>query len=279
MQLKLLEGLMDKACRLCSMNKPLCDSHLLPKAEYKRLTSPKHAAPVLLYDGKAQETNRQVSRKLLCRDCETLFEKHGETPVLKVNHHPDGKFCLRDAIEQLNPVRVIGSKGHFSASQLAPSFDIDAFRYFAVSVFWRGSVVSWPMEATRTYTGSIKAGDELALRRYLLGQGLLPGDIAFRIQVDTGRPGVRVMHSPTFTETQDAYGFSSRHTFVIPGLRFHMFVGGLFKYRRATDNEFPMFVAIDFENSPIYETYINAHLSTTATGKLARSVKSQDLLP
>ena len=263
---------MDEVCRLCALNKPLCNSHLLPKSEYKRLTSPMHGAPVVMNarSGRSQETYRQLSQRLLCRDCETLFEKRGETPVLKVNHHPDGTFHLRDAIEQLQPVRIMDLTPCYSISQLAGTFNIDAFRYFAVSVFWRGSVVSWPM-GTTTYTGSIKADYELALRRYLLGQNLLPVDIGFMVQVDVGRPGLRVMHPPTCTETWDQFGYCGRHAFVIPGLRFLMSVGGLLKYHRATDDLFPMFSATDFANSPIKEIYDDTRRSTTATGKLARS--------
>ena len=145
---------MNEVCRLCELSRPLCNSHLLPKSEYKRLTSPGHNAPVLMNgrSGKSQETNRQISQKLLCRDCETRFTKYGETPVLKVNHHHDGTFLLRDAIERMSPVRVLGSNACYMASQVAAHFDIEAFRYFAVSVFWRGSVASWPM-GTTTYTG------------------------------------------------------------------------------------------------------------------------------
>jgi hypothetical protein len=263
---------MDQVCRLCELNKPLCNSHLLPKSEYKRLTSPGHGAPVLLNarSGKSQETNRQLSQRLLCRDCETLFEKSGETSVLKVNHHPDGTFRLRDAIEKLQPVKVIGSSPCFSALQLGPTFDIDAFRFFAVSVFWRGSVVNWPMGST-TYTGSIKADYEAVLRHYLLGLRELPDDIAFMVEVDIGRPGLRIMHPPTCRESWDQFGYRSRHAFVIPGLRFHMIVGGPFKYYQATDELFPMFRSTDFENSPIQKVYDDIHASTTATGKLARS--------
>ena len=79
---------------------------------------------------------------------------------------------------------------------------------------------------------------ELALRRYLLGHDKLPDDIGFMVQVDVGRPGLRVMHPPTCTEAWDQFGYCSRHAFVIPCLRFHMSVGGLLKYHRATDDLF-----------------------------------------
>lgn len=112
---------MARVCRLCESRTDLCNSHLLPKAEYRRLTSSGQSAPVLMdaVSGKARQTNRQISQKLLCRDCETRFEKYGETPVLQANHHADGTFKLREVIEPMRPVRVLGSNRCYTASQVA----------------------------------------------------------------------------------------------------------------------------------------------------------------
>src|SRR5437762_2873238 len=97
-------------CRLCTQSKPLCRSHLLPKALYKALRlggSDENPNPLIITqtptDASAMATSRQAVQPLLCQTCENVLSAPGEKYALAQCLKLDGTFPLRDVLQRTTP--------------------------------------------------------------------------------------------------------------------------------------------------------------------------------
>jgi hypothetical protein len=146
-------------CRLCGSDGPLLDSHIFPKAAYKRIlegpdVEVPERAPVKITRDASVLTNSQMRERLLCAACEGRFNKW-ETYALPVMSQGDGSFPWL--------VAVTPFQGQVSDSA---GVDVEALGFFAASLFWRLSI---------TRLTSLTLGQyEDPFRRYLLGEAGFP---------------------------------------------------------------------------------------------------------
>ncbi len=207
-------------CALCRFDRPLCQSHLLPKATYKSLRArhPGNPNPVIVSQHAVVQTSWQLHAPLLCEECETRFRVGGEDWVL-ANCWRAAGFPLRERLASVTPLYAKDGGAVWACAEV-PDIDMDKLCYFAASVFWRSAVKTW--RVTPTATTSIDLGPyEDRLRNFLLAMAPFPDKMALAIRISNlarliDTAGVPVLESKAgFHE----YGFH------IPGIEFRLFVG------------------------------------------------------
>jgi len=131
-------------CRLClNPSANLRQSHYLPKGLYRLLRDEKspNPNPVLLTERLAVSTSKQLTPYLLCGLCEKRLSDNGENWVLQ--HCPRrGSFTLATILDAVSPSEVSSDTRVYLAGGI-PKIDTAALAYFAISIFWRGSIHAW----------------------------------------------------------------------------------------------------------------------------------------
>lgn len=165
-------------CKLCLQEKNLQNSHMMPAALYGNR---KKEFEVITLSGTVKTTT-QMRQPLLCHECEQRFNKGVESHVLNMISLKTKKvFPLRDRMRVSYPRDSDPSSSRF----YGPDFglDMDQFAYFAMSVVWRAVAVQWLMQdGNLTQEVNLGAFQE-NMRRYLLGETLLPPDMAIIVAV------------------------------------------------------------------------------------------------
>jgi hypothetical protein len=145
-------------------------------------------------------TTIQIEQPLLCHECEQRFNRNGESHVLDVIAPKSYKrFPLHDRMR----VAYARDSDRSVSRFYGPDFgiDTDTFSYFAVSVVWRAAAAQWLMpDGTLTQHIELGAFQE-NLRRYLLGETLLPPDMAVIVIVCSDEESrQRFFHPAGFVE-------------------------------------------------------------------------------
>lgn len=182
-------------CKLCLQSKSLQLSHLMPAAVYNYARDPsrKNPNPWLLSRGAKATTSRQVVDRLLCTECEGLFNKKGEQEALK--WICNGKrFPLGERLAEAIPMHVFGGFRVFSGAALG--VDARKLAYFAISVVWRAAVHRWdtPFGGKTTLLSLGKLQEPV--RRYLLGEVDLPPELSVLATACSDPYSRRVFHMP-----------------------------------------------------------------------------------
>ena len=209
------------ACGLCQLDRPLVDSHLLPAAAYKLAREPhrQNPNPIVVTQGHAGSSSRQISDDFLCAECEDRFSKHGERYVLAQCARPNG-FALRDVLKTLPP---LVEDERFKVFDVAGSINsrVDDYLYFAASVFWRAAARSWTVSGQTIQRLTLGPYEE-QLRQYLLGEQPFPHGVRLFVHVwSEARAGFTSI-VPTSGRAPDG---THRHKFTIPGILFIILVG------------------------------------------------------
>ena len=216
-------------CALCLKEKALCRSHLLPKSLYRLIRSegapnPNPFAVVqTATQAKAALTSRQTAKHLLCSVCENLLSSGGEKYVLAHCLRQDRTFPLRDKVLQGEPLVRAGGELLYHSSR-NPGIKRSALLHFAAGVFWKASVSLWhaPVGGV-ALRNSLGPTYEEAFRRYLIGESPFPESARLMIWLcGEENPPIIVL----FPDLRRAYGHHA-HRFFVPGLCFHMLVGGI----------------------------------------------------
>jgi len=160
-------------CRLClGQNVELQDSHILPKAAYRRIRPPPGgpiASPIMVADGVARFTDRQLTEQLLCSACEQRIGQR-ERAFLEVCAQEDGSFPAADLVPPLPPT----ARGLQEADGSA--LPVNDLVYFVLSVLWRSSEARVaPDVALGRY------GDPV--RKFLLGEARFPDAVYLGVVV------------------------------------------------------------------------------------------------
>ncbi|WP_370683224.1 hypothetical protein AB9V60_24450 [Pseudomonas syringae pv. atrofaciens] len=171
-----------KPCALCGESKPLRDSHYFPKAAYKELGKSKKSkiSPVKLdmLKARANSSDKQYKKHLLCNDCEKLFSKR-EDIVSRFWRKSSG-FLLKNQLrnmkiyEDYNDQRVFPTYPPVSIKQ-------DDLFYFILSIVWRASQGPW---GDLPGINGIPTSVMPHIEKYLLGSGPQPAGIKIIIYVD-----------------------------------------------------------------------------------------------
>jgi hypothetical protein len=172
-------------CKLCLLDKDLQESHLMPRALYKRTRRPGakgNRDPVLITKASNKPSSYQIKDCVLCRDCEDLFNRGGEDYAMRLVADPVGNFPLLETLEKIKPTMEHSLWRAYSVAD-TPDIDRDKIAYFAISVYWRASVHTWKYEDGSTAHIDLGARYNEEIRKYLLGQTGIPRNIALQVVV------------------------------------------------------------------------------------------------
>jgi hypothetical protein len=166
-------------CKLCLQFKPLRNSHMMAKGLY-RLCRPPGYDPVGFSEAEIGPTTGRTKAYLLCDDCEQILNKEGEQWVISKLAKYNGKFVLYDLLTKQAPAfQENGITVYATATN--PEIDRERLSHFGLGFFWKASVHPWGREHAESLI-DLGAGSE-GLRKYLLGQGEFPGNMALVAQV------------------------------------------------------------------------------------------------
>ena len=230
-------------CKLCLKVRLLCDSHLIPKAFYTRLSKDDGSVYVKRHDGKLLPTPHQAKQYLLCEECEERFSKNGESWIITNSSSNEG-FPLVEALRTTQPIGGNDDDGLIYRTDNVPGVSTDQLLYFATSVIWRGSVGTWP-QLYRWY----KPGKEPALgvneeplRLFLLGEAPFPSNGLLSVNAcNSAKPALYISFAGSLGAQADGH---VQFTFLIPGLLFYMvFNDPLSNYQLSVINN-PLFPVI-----------------------------------
>lgn len=197
-------------CALCQKNAELQNSHLIPKWAYRRVCDVDAfgaKAPIHIAGGNAILSNRQTTRHLLCADCEQRFSRC-ENYVAWLTETDNGRIRLLANVTRHDTQRKI-------LASLNENVDVAQIAYFAVSLFWRGCVM----------TGACKLGPyEQRFRKYLLGTTKYLPEASISMGIFDQSPKVDArgwVSEPASRKTPIGW----LHGFLIAGLVFRCWVG------------------------------------------------------
>jgi|SRR6185437_9898987 hypothetical protein len=160
-------------CPLCQEeNIRLALSHYMPSALY----SPRNKDLEYFANGQSGIVTDDLKERLLCHNCEALFDRNGESYVLNLIRTKAPYFPLQEKLRLALARDSDPSCDRFSGNDLG--IDTLKFAYFAWSIVWRGAVGHW-----KNFDGSDLIPVELGsyqepIRQYLLGKAPMPHDTA-----------------------------------------------------------------------------------------------------
>src|SRR5664280_2328887 len=123
-------------CALCLNERELQESHLLPKSLY-RYVRPKtqgNTSPVVVSLDRAWNTDKQITKHLLCFDCEQRFSQGGENWTLRQMFRGEKSFRLLSMLDACTPVAKQPEYTIYALGDLA-EVRVQDLTYFALSVF------------------------------------------------------------------------------------------------------------------------------------------------
>lgn len=200
-------------CALChTPNVALIDSHIISRWLYRRLIELNPTGDsnslVQVSGDKALLISKQISKYLLCRNCEDLIGQ-SEQYTSNVVFQTDQSFPL------LAQSSLSNDDGKLALAEVN-GFDVDKITRFAISVFWRADVAQ--IEPIVDLSSSREA-----IRRYLLGQTSLPPFIDLIVTLLRPVPMFpRIDRLVICPQTQDP---PEEHLFVACGIRFVLYTG------------------------------------------------------
>jgi hypothetical protein len=203
-------------CRLCRKEAALRKSHFIPAAFYR----PKGQE----YTTRKQSgvTDMEVKIRLLCGDCEVLFNDSGESEVIKWIAPKAKQFPLYERIKLAIPILTLQNPDHYSGTTLG--VNMDRFGYFALSVLWRSAVVEWPLP-DGTMSSVIELGEhEELIRTFLLGESAFPVDTTVGVLVCTDQASREAWFTPSKI-VDEAYVGMNVVGFLLRGVLFRIFMG------------------------------------------------------
>jgi len=232
-------------CPLCLQVKPLIDSHLLPRTLYSLLDN----AGLYVAEG-GTGTLRQISKHLLCADCDNRINEKGENWTLNFCYRPDSrkwrgqnyKFRLRDEVlRNATPMKKemmqLWDDGQPEVVEIYSATDNPKIRwevltYFAISVFWRATVTEWEFEGVKggKYRIPMSGNPEHSrvcrerMHRYLVTgkEEDFPKDMTLRVHIHADEHPTAMTNLPGIEEDTDG---TATCTFQVPGIGFELRMG------------------------------------------------------
>jgi hypothetical protein len=166
-------------CKLYLEQKPLCKSHLIPRAAYQ-YCCPLGGNPIVANAKLVIESSRQIQFPLLCRPCEHALNDGGENWVIPLFAKYDGTFGFFDLLKQIPPdVTEDGFDGYATTKNAAIAGD--KLIHFALGIFWKAAVHSWEGGKTGPLIDLDKYREHV--RMYLRGESSFPERMALSIGV------------------------------------------------------------------------------------------------
>lgn len=121
-------------CNLCDCVRPLCESHIIPKAFFRDAMAEEPACGLNMITPERIEVGKMAGEyeRLLCRECEELIGKYDDYGI---------RFFRRQAGERLS---TFNGEGVPDDIDLIGNVDLRLLRLFIISVLWRASISSRP---------------------------------------------------------------------------------------------------------------------------------------
>jgi hypothetical protein len=204
-------------CKLCLLDKPLCDSHLAPAGLYKYCKAAQ-LGPVRMTAEEISVANEEVTTYLLCEHCEQRLNRDGENWLLPKLATIEKKFPFFDMLAEVAPDTSEDGWAAYACSRNR-KIGFRKLTNFAVGVFWKASVHSWRKNKGGPMIQLGKYGEEF--RRFLVGKGRFPKHATLVVGVSPPESAVIGFMMPHFR------GVSTCHQFVfyVPGIIFVLQVG------------------------------------------------------
>lgn len=211
-------------CKLCGDESILQESHLIPKSLYKTITQsfePYDAAP--LWVSNTQKTsfysNKQITKKLLCKKCEDRFNKNGERYILAQCMKSAAAFELKTILDSSIPSVQLYGSSYFHPNDLQ-SLNTNKYLYFIASIAWRVSVIDWQNNDISLLYNSLPSEFMESLKRFLLEESPFPRNIYTTVCVDNDINPIPIMSLPSGDIKKNMH-----MSFFIPGVKFNIFFG------------------------------------------------------
>jgi hypothetical protein len=171
-----------RICKLCMIERPLCRSHLMPRAAYAlcRAQKARNPNPLMVTHNLVLQTSRHLQDHLLCLECEQLLRKKGEDWVIPQLARVGDVFPLAETLKA-SPhlfnepdVAAYALEGH-------PTIAVGCLIHFAMGIFWKAAVHNWLRRKKKSF---ITLGEyQEPVRKFLLGQEQFPNDMALSLSV------------------------------------------------------------------------------------------------
>lgn len=256
-------------CGLCLEHKELRNSHLMPKALYKKLKGAFDGDDLVLnqsHDKSSIYSDFQITSHFLCSECELRFSRLGENAVVSECHAGADKFQLLKRLK--NAKQFASIRGEYWFNPIQNDFpNTDSYLYFAASIIWRAS--AWPM-AKNSNQKSLGSHYQEEFRRYLLGEQEFPSNAYLAVYVDTDEDIIPKVSFPTSSKKLGYH----HHIFYIPGVKFSLVVGeNVGEIRKLSKAEATkiFFISYSFKKHPDYQFMVRELLQEyNPRGRLAR---------
>ena len=179
-------------CALCQETKGLRLSHLIP-AFIHRLVK-KNQELVVVASDKTYPTSLEIREHLLCSACEEVLGK-AERGFSQLFIQHDGSFPLRDRLIDA-PTLAEDEYSTVKSGSALRDEQLKMLTYFALSVFWRGSVGTWEYGGRKPKKNCLGGKYEEMLRRYLLGKADIPDSMSLMVMVSKRPAPILFIHVP-----------------------------------------------------------------------------------
>jgi len=204
-------------CKMCLQDKPLVSSHLMPAALYDYCRMGEHS-PLRVGGGIVLPTDRQTQDFLLCKDCEDVLNRGGETWVNDKLATREKTFPLYDILVQRAPdFDEDGFAVYFTAKN--PHLKAVKLTHFALGIFWKASVHAWSGTRTESLIELGPYSDKV--RMWLRGENQFPNYVYLVAVVARPERAQPFMTEPYEGERSGWRTFN----FCVPGLAFMLNVG------------------------------------------------------
>jgi hypothetical protein len=205
-------------CKMCLETKVLESSHLIPSALYDYCRGHGGLDPIAVTSDVALSSSRQVQDYLLCKDCEDVLNKGGESWLASKLATYKKAFPLYDLVTSGPPLFDENDCKVYCSVQ-NPLIDADKIAHFAMGIFWKASVHSWrggegePMINLGPYSDKV--------RLYLKGEAGFPANMALAAVLSPPAVAYIGFNNP-YEAMRDSY---RNFMFVVPGVWFNLSVG------------------------------------------------------
>ena len=195
----------------------------MPAGMYKRIRSDdKNPHPITITQDGSHPSSMQVRDYVLCRECETCLDMGGENYTLRFAAGKE-RFRLLDELEAIKPSYAKKEWRGYKKSD-TPNIEREPLGYFGLSMFWRASVHSWPLDdgARRSVRMDLGKENNEALRKYLIGEAPVPSNLSIFFVVLTDRLSQGSFYMPTFSYKKD---FVWTYVFFACGMLYNLSIG------------------------------------------------------
>lgn len=190
-------------CKLCRKDAELQRSHLIGRAIYKLCREDDGEDPIVMTTEVVIKTSHQIRDYVLCASCEDRFNKGGEQYVTSLVWRRRNGFPLLDRLRLALPMQREPDHHVFSGGQVG--IDTDKLAYYALSVVWRSGIHQWKAIGNQTTPVVLAAEEEESIRKYLLGETELPGNIGVVVSVCTDVASQVLVLPPTMLGNTQSY--------------------------------------------------------------------------